>query len=163
MANAEEKREKQLQAAAKARKLLDSLTPVRDVQARAEIIHTKIAEGIRTVCAENPQSFNAKQVSALADIAVHLFVIMDPNQKEPTSFWGKCKAEFLTFSPFGKITAIGAVFALIAGLFSFGQMAYSGAMSAWGSFSEPAVAAPEKPDATAVTKKTDRVNMPDAP
>jgi hypothetical protein len=120
----EQRRDKQLTVAKKARSYLDSLTPIRDVETRAALMHDKIAEGIRGICSEQQGCFNQKQTETLAAIAVHLALVMDPSQQRPAGLIGKARHEFAELSILRKLAALGAIIALLVGV---GQLGIWGA------------------------------------
>lgn len=131
-----EHKEKQLTVAKKARGYLDSLAPIKDVETRAAIMHDKIGEEIRAICADRQGTFNLKQVDALAAIAVHLAIVMDPSLKEGNGLWPKLRAEFRGLSAVAKTGAYAALISLAVGLIQLSIWGVNGALAGWRWYAE---------------------------
>ena len=121
-------REKKIAAAESARALIDGLGDIRDLQARATVLHDRVSEGIKSICAQDA-CFNAKQTETLTTIAVHLALMFDSDLKTPTGFFAKLRHEFSHLSAIGKIGAIGVIVTLLGGAGQIGGSVYHFGMS----------------------------------
>ncbi|MDH4415014.1 MAG: hypothetical protein QE484_17035 [Rhizobium sp.] len=119
-----ELREKKIKAAEKARSLIDGLGKSHDLDARATMLHDRVSEGIKTICAQN-QGFDQRQTEILTEIAVHLALLFDGELKPPTGFWRRLKAEFSGMSPVGKLGLIAVAITIAVGVAQIGSGVYS--------------------------------------
>lgn len=143
-----ERREVQLQKAEKVRDFLGKTDSVRDLAARATLMHDRVADSVRDICAQEGGCFTDKQITILADIAIHIALLMDPTQKKPTGLWGRFWFEFRELSMLSRIGALSGVVALIVGVITISVWGYTGAKHAaewWGGPSESAQAGQSSP------------------
>ncbi len=150
-----ERREVQLQKAEKVRDFLGKTDSVRDLAARATLMHDRVADSVRDICAQDGGCFNDKQITILADIAIHIALLMDPSQKKPTGLWGRFWFEFRELSVLSRIGALSGVVALAVGVLTIGAWGVSGAKRAieWWDSSPKVVQAEQ--DATPQTTESD--------
>ncbi|TPM59173.1 hypothetical protein FJ959_09905 [Mesorhizobium sp. B2-2-4] len=140
-----ERREVQLQKAEKVRDFLGKTDSVKDLATRATLMHDRVADSVRDICAQENDCFNDRQITILADIAIHVALLMDPSQKKPKGLWGRFWYEFRELSMLSRVGALSGVLALGIGLLTMGAWSVSGIKLAMTWMDKQSVAAEIQP------------------
>lgn len=130
MSNPVEQREKMIKAAEKARLLISRPRDANDFEVRATVLHDRVSEGIKTICAEY-SAFDARQTEAITEISVHLALLFDQHLQPPDTFLKRLRHEFGAMGAAGKLTFLGVVVALMIGVSQIATWGFLLGTEAW--------------------------------
>jgi hypothetical protein len=151
MSNPVEQREKMIKAAEKARLLISRPRDTDNFEVRATVLHDRVSEGIKTICAEH-SAFDARQTEALTEISVHLALLFDQHLQPPDTFLKRLRHEVGAMGAVGRLAFLGGLVALTIGLAQIAHWGFSVGKGAWSSLTSQSVAghSPERSETAPV-------------